>query len=271
MKGREMSKELVQQQFGANAAAYLTSTVHAKGASLARLVELVGPKEGWIALDVATGAGHTAAVFAPHVAKVIASDLTPQMLEQVRKLATEKNLGNMETAIADAEALPFPDASFDLVTCRIAPHHFPNIETFLREVRRVLKPGGTFALVDNVSPDAETTPGFSASELRDAGVAYNAFEKLRDPSHGRALDTAEWLSLMSKAGLVLVHREHAPKGMDFQSWVKTMNVPTDTVPRLAAMLDDASPALKAFLKPTNEDGKRGFTLDELIAIARRPV
>jgi hypothetical protein len=75
---------------------------------------------------------------------------------------------------------------------------------------------------------------------------------------------------MAKAGLEIVHREHAPKGMDFQSWVKTMNVPAETVPRLAAVLDDASPALKAFLKPTNDSGKRGFTLDELIAIARRP-
>jgi ubiquinone/menaquinone biosynthesis C-methylase UbiE len=265
-----MSKELVQQQFGANAAAYLTSTVHAKGASLARLVDLVAPKKDWIALDVATGAGHTAAVFAPHVAKVIASDLTPEMLEQVKKLAAEKGLSNMETAIADAEALPFPDASFDLVTCRIAPHHFPSIGKFLAEVRRVLKPGGTFALVDNVSPDGETTPGFSDKELKAAGAAYNAFEKLRDPSHGRALDTSEWLALMAKAGLEVTHREHAPKGMDFQSWVKTMNVSAETVPRLAAMLDDASPALKAFMKPTNDAGKRGFTLDELIAIARRP-
>jgi len=265
-----MSKELVQQQFGANAAAYLTSTVHAKGASLARLVELVAPQKDWIALDVATGAGHTAAVFAPHVAKVVASDLTPEMLEQVKKLAAEKGIANMETALADAEALPFPDTSFDLVTCRIAPHHFPSIEKFLTEVHRVLKPGGTFALVDNVSPDAETTPGFSAVDLKEAGAAYNAFEKLRDPSHGRALDTAEWLSLMAKVGLKLVHREHAPKGMDFQSWVKTMNVPAETVPRLAAMLDDAPPALKAFIKPTNDAGKRGFTLDELIAVARRP-
>ena len=264
-----MSKELVQQQFGANAAAYLTSTVHAKGASLARLVELVAPRKDWIALDVATGAGHTAAVFAPHVAKVIASDLTPEMLEQARKLAAEKSLANMETAIADAEALPFRDASFDLVTCRIAPHHFPRIAKFLTEVHRVLKPSGTFALVDNVSPDAETTPGFTADELTAAGAAYNAFEKLRDPSHGRALATAEWLGLMAEAGLDLVHREHAAKGMDFESWVKTMNVPAETVPRLAAMLDDASPALKAFLKPTNDGGKRGFTLDELIAIARR--
>lgn len=265
-----MSKELVQQQFGANAAAYLTSTVHAKGASLARLVELVAPRKDWVALDVATGAGHTAAVFAPHVARVVASDLTPEMLEQVRKLAAEKGLSNMEPALADAEALPFPDQAFDLVTCRIAPHHFPSIEKFLSEVHRVLKPGGTFALVDNVSPDAETTPGFSDAELKAAAAGYNAFEKMRDPSHGRALDTAEWLALMAKVGLELVHREHAPKVMDFQSWVKTMNVPTDTVPHLAAMLDEASPALRAFLKPSNDNGRRGFTLDELIAVARRP-
>lgn len=265
-----MSKELVQQQFGANAANYLTSAVHAKGASLARLVELVQPRKTWIALDVATGAGHTAAVFAPHVAKVVASDLTPEMLEQTERLARERGLANMETAIADAEHMPFADQSFDLVTCRIAPHHFPHVGMFLSEVFRVLKPGGTFALVDNVSPDAETTPGFSVEELAAAGAGYNAFEKLRDPSHGRALATAEWLALMTKVGLELMHREHAPKAMDFQSWVKTMNVPAETVPRLAAMLDEASPALKAFLKPSNDNGKRGFTLDELIAIARRP-
>ena len=80
-------KELVQQQFGANAAAYLTSTVHAKGASLARLVELVKPAKTWVGLDVATGAGHTAAAFAPHVTRMVASDLTPEMLVQVKKLA----------------------------------------------------------------------------------------------------------------------------------------------------------------------------------------
>ena len=206
-----MSKDLVQQQFGANAANYLTSTVHAKGASLARLVELVAPKPDWIALDVATGAGHTGAQFAPHVARVVASDLTPEMLEQVKKLAAEKGLGNIETAIADAEAMPFPDKSFDLVTCRIAPHHFPSVAKFVAESCRVLKPGGTFALVDNVAPDTETTPGFSIGDLDAAGRDYNAFEKLRDPSHGRALATAEWLELIAKAGMKLVHHEHAPR------------------------------------------------------------
>ena len=267
-----MSKSLVQQQFGANAANYLTSSVHAKGASLARLVELVQPGKDWVALDIATGAGHTAAAFAPHVARVVASDLTPEMLVQVRKLATEKGFSNMETAIADAESLPFPDASFDLVTCRIAPHHFPDVAMFLAESFRVLKPGGIFALVDNVSPDPETTPGYSKSELRDAAIAYNAFEKIRDPSHGRALATAEWLELIAETGFKLKHHEHAPKAMDFASWVKTMQVPAETVPRLQAMLDDASPALKAFLKPGPYEvngGRLGFTLDELIAVAAK--
>ena len=265
-----MSKDLVQQQFGANAANYLTSSVHATGASLARLVELVQPEASWWALDIATGAGHTAAAFAPHVARAIASDLTPEMLEQAKLLAAAKGLANLETAIADAEELPFQDHMFDLVTCRIAPHHFPSIPAYLGEAFRVLKPGGTFALVDNVSPDADTTPGFSKDELRDAAVMYNAFEKNRDPSHGRALSTSEWLELIEDAGLSLVHHEHAAKAMDFATWVKNMSVPPDTVARLRTMLEDAPPALKAFLKPSEADGKLGFMLDELIVVARRP-
>lgn len=263
-------KTLVQQQFGANAAAYATSAVHAKGASLARLVELVQPKSNWAALDIATGAGHTAAAFAPHVGEVIASDLTPQMLDEAAKLATAKGYANMTTAAADAERLPFPDGRFDLVTCRIAPHHFPDIPAFLRESRRVLKPGGTFALVDNVAPDATTTPGHSAADLAAADAAYNGFEKKRDPSHGRALTTSEWIKAIGEAGLELVHTEHAPKAMDFATWCKTMRVPPATVTELRAVLTNASGALAAFLKPTVGGDKIGFTLDELIAIARKP-
>src|SRR5262245_40916879 len=116
-----MTKSLVQQQFGAHAAAYATSAVHAKGASLGRLIELVKPQRHWRALDVATGAGHTAAAFAPHVAHVIAGDITAEMLEEAKKLAAARGLANMEAAVADAEALPFEDGRFDLVASRIAP------------------------------------------------------------------------------------------------------------------------------------------------------
>lgn len=271
-KGNDMAddvKSLVQAQFGANAAKYSTSAVHAKGASLQRLVDLVQPKSTWSALDVATGAGHTALAFAPHVSTVVASDLTPQMLVEAAKLAADRKLTNFTTAAADAEKLPFADASFDLITCRIAPHHFPDIPEFVREVRRALKPGGTFALVDNVTPDAETTPGFSAQELTDAGTAYNLFEKIRDPSHGRAWSTAEWRDVVSASGMKIRHVEHCPKAMDFDNWCKTMSVDAATVPKLAKMLDDASPALRAFVTPTNSDGKRGFVLTELILIATK--
>jgi ubiquinone/menaquinone biosynthesis C-methylase UbiE len=264
-----MTKTLVQQQFGAHAAAYATSAVHAKGASLGRLVELVAPQPHWQALDVATGAGHTAAAFAPHVASVIASDITPEMLEEARKLAAARGLGNMEATVADAEALPFEAARFDLVTCRIAPHHFPDVPQFVREVQRVLKPGGTFALVDNISPDAISTPGFPETDLADAAAAYNAFEKLRDPSHGRCLGLAEWNDVVAAAGLQVGHREILPKAMEFAPWAARMDADAATVARLRAMLEEATPALKAFLKPRLEDGALRFNLDEAILIARK--
>ncbi|MBO0741618.1 MAG: class I SAM-dependent methyltransferase [Hyphomicrobiaceae bacterium] len=265
-----MNKSLVQQQFGAHAAAYVASTVHAKGASLSRLVELVAPQPTWAALDVATGAGHTAAVFAPHVAHVIASDLTSEMLEQAAKLAKSKGIANMETARADAEALPFADGQFDLVTCRIAPHHFPDIAAFAAGVWRVLKAGGTFALVDNIAPDDLSTPGFSAAELREAALTYNAFEKIRDPSHARCLGMAEWMGVLSDRGFVVEHTERLPKDMEFLPWVERMGTDAETVERLRSMLVEGTPALKAFLKPRREQERLWFTLDEAILIARKP-
>jgi ubiquinone/menaquinone biosynthesis C-methylase UbiE len=265
-----MTKSLVQQQFGAHAAAYVTSAVHAKGASLGRLVELVRPESHWQALDIATGAGHTAAAFAPHVARVIASDITDEMLDEANKLAAGKGLANMETAVADAEALPFENAQFDLVTCRIAAHHFPDVARFVGEVRRVMKPGGTFALVDNISPDTLSTPGFSEAELADAAAAYNAFEKLRDPSHGRCLGLAEWTELVAAAGLEVQHREILPKAMEFTPWVARMEVDAATTQRLRSMLEGGTPALEAFLKPHLDDGALWFNLDEAILIARKP-
>jgi ubiquinone/menaquinone biosynthesis C-methylase UbiE len=266
-----MNKSLVQQQFGANAANYVGSHVHAKGASLAGLVKAVNPDASWTGVDIATGAGHTAIAFAPHVSHMLATDLTEEMLEQVRKLVKEKGLGNVDTAHADAEAMPFSDASFDLVTCRIAPHHFPDIPKFVAETFRVLKPGGTFALVDNVSPDAKTTPGFGADELVEAADTYNTFEKIRDPSHGRAWTPGEWRQCIEAAGFEITHEEMLDKAMGFKAWCTNMSVPAETVPQLADMLRNASPAFAAYIRPRFDgDEAEGFTIIELLAVARKP-
>ncbi|WP_244500261.1 class I SAM-dependent methyltransferase [Methyloceanibacter superfactus] len=134
---------LVQKKFGEAAADYAASAVHATGPSLARLVELIETKPTWRVLDIATGAGHTALAFAPQVAKVTASDITPEMLQQARKLAKERGLNNVVAAQAQAGDLPFPDTSYHLVTCRLAAHHFPDPQSFVREARACSSPAAS--------------------------------------------------------------------------------------------------------------------------------
>ncbi len=248
---------LVQKKFGEAAADYAASAVHATGPSLARLTELIETKPTWRHLDIATGAGHTALAFAARVAKVTASDITPEMLQQTRKLAKERGLGNVVTAQAPADDLPFPDTSYHLVTCRLAAHHFPDPESFVREAARVLIPGGTFALVDNVSPSGD-----------DLSARYNAFEKLRDPSHGRCLALAEWCELIGDAGLTLVSSEVMDQDIPFGPWVERMRCTTATVSRLKEML--ASEPLREFLRPHETEDGYTFTLREAIVLARKP-
>ena len=253
-----MSKELVQKQFGAHAAAYATSRVHAQGASLKRLIELIQPQATWRVLDVATAAGHTAYAFAPHVAHVTATDITPQMMPVAAKLAQERGITNVTLETADAEDLPYADNTFDLVTCRIAPHHFPHIDQFVREATRVLRAGGILAVVDNVVPNDD-----SASEY------INAFEKLRDPSHGRALSVDEWLAHFRAAGLIVLHHEVAPKNMDFTPWAERMGASPTTIGELRRQLLEAPAAAAAFFQIYYTAQDLFFNMDEAIILGRK--
>ncbi len=253
------AKDQVKQQFGAHAAAYATSRVHAQGASLKRLVELIQPQPTWRTLDVATAAGHTAFAFAPHVAHVTATDLTPEMIEVATKVAAEKGIANVTIELADAEALPYADGTFDLVTCRIAPHHFPHIEQFVAEATRVLRPGGVLAVVDNVVP------------ADDAAAAYvNAFEKLRDPSHGRTLSVDEWLLTFADAGLAVTAHEVAPKSMEFTPWAERMGATSETIAELRRLLHEAPEAAAAYFRIDETEQDLFFYLDEAIIIGHKP-
>ncbi len=260
-----MSKKLVQEQFGANAAAYVVSPTHAQGASLARLVELVAPRPAWRVLDVATAAGHTALAFAPHVAAVVGLDLTPQMLPLARQLAAERGAANVSFAVGDVDDLPFVDGAFDVVTCRIAPHHFAGIGRFLDEAARVLRPGGVVAVVDNVVPGSRLR-GRRADRQRQAGDYVNAFEKLRDPSHVRCLSLEEWLDALTAAGLSLEAQETLDKRLTFETWA-ARHTPEMQL-RLRAMLLQAPAEARDFLDP-RVDGQTTFRLREGLFVARR--
>lgn len=264
-----MSKTLVQSQFSRSAEGYAVSPVHAKGRSLDRVVEMAKPQSDWHVLDIATGAGHTALAFAPHVDQVISSDLTPRMLEVAADLAKERGIENVSFQEADAEALPFEDGSFDCVTSRIAPHHFPNIDGFISESARVLKPGGVFALVDNVAPDRHTTPGFEEDELLEAAAFYNEFEKIRDPSHARALPLGEWLGRIDQAGFTVRHYEILLKPMAFEPWAERLHAGKEAKEQLLEMARTPPPAAAAFLKPEDREGELWLYWAEGLIIAEK--
>jgi ubiquinone/menaquinone biosynthesis C-methylase UbiE len=250
-----MSKTLVQEQFGKTAASYLTSAPHALGKSLERLVALTSPQKSWRILDVATGGGHVAYTFAPHVARVWATDITDEMLSMVGGEAKKRGLTNVRTAYAKAEALPFEDDSFDLVTCRIAPHHFDSIANFLDQVHRVLTPKGIFAVVDNVVP------------VGSVGDYVNAFERFRDPSHLRAWTMEEWRDALKSHHFAIEHEEQIYKSMEFKSWAGRHDATMQAL--LRSMLAQVTPDVKAFLTPQNADGDATFRLCEGLFIAKR--
>lgn len=261
-RDNEAQLERVRQQFGATAAGYAVSQGHAKGDELARVAELAGgvPIGDRRALDIATGAGHTAFALAPFVAEVIASDATPQMLLQTQAGAISRGLANVETALADAHDLPFPDASFDIVTCRIAPHHFSALPLAVREMARVTKPGGMVLVVDSVVP-----------EDPDLDAFLNHVEVLRDPSHVRSRTETEWRQLFEDNHLTLIAAERYPHTHDYADWVARAMVPAEEQPALEAAFLAASDAAVEQYQIQRADNHIISYTDEKLLIAGRKI
>src|SRR5579863_10508813 len=143
----------VRSMFGPVAAKYAASSVHGDLGELDRLVRMVGPHAADRVLAVATGTGNTAFAFAPHVAEVVAYDVTPAMLEQVEIGAKKRGLTNVRVQLGDACAIPEPEVLYDIVVVRLAPHHFWNVEGFVSSAARALRSGGKLLVSDTATPD----------------------------------------------------------------------------------------------------------------------
>jgi ubiquinone/menaquinone biosynthesis C-methylase UbiE len=223
--------ELTGRQFGPVARNYLSSPVHASGADLERLTELSIELQVGSALDLGCGAGHAAYALArAGVERVVAFDLSQAMLDVVAREAATRQHDRLETILGVAEALPFADASFDLVVTRYSAHHWLDVERALSEATRVLKPGGRFVAIDVIAP---------ADPLLD--TVLQTLEFLRDGSHVRDYREAEWLAMLGAAHLRAQTWSRWKLPMEFGGWIERSGT---EAPRVAArkVVIDALPS-----------------------------
>lgn len=246
----------VDKQFGEQAGAYLTSTVHASGRDLVRLAErLFGASESKV-LDMGCGAGHASFIAAQHAKEVVAYDLSEKMLAVVETTAAERGYQHLTTHQGYAERLPFADAEFDVVISRYSAHHWHDVGSALREVHRVLKPGGKVIFMDVSAP---------GNPIMD--IWLQTVEALRDTSHVKDYSPGEWLALMTESGLVIQAVSQDRLDLEFSSWIARMRTPEVMVQAIRAYQHSAPDEVQRYyaLQP---DGS--FSADIIFIEAIRP-
>lgn len=245
----DRQKSQVQTQFGATAEAYVKSAGHAGGQDLEQLLLWGRQRGAKRVLDIATGGGHTALGFARFTPTVVATDLTLPMLDAARRFIAEQGLTGVRFISADAEALPFKDESFGVVTCRIAAHHFPELLAPLRQVVRVLRRGGSFLVQDILGHDDAELAAFVLE-----------VEKRRDPSHVRAFRQLEWTAFLRAVGLTVIDEAVMRKARPWDEWTGRMRMsPSDRRALEKFILSAPARCREAFEFQTQGDRIISFT------------
>ena len=247
----------VKRFFAEHAQAYAKSQSHAQGADLEALIRALEPKKSEVALDVATGTGFTATALARLVGHVTGIDVTDEMLVQANRLAREQGCTNIRFELGDALKIGYPNSSFDIVTTRRATHHFEDVPKFLRESKRVLRPGGRLGIVD-MSPPGGTE------------AFFNRIERLRDSSHVGAFTLSAWKSMVSQVGLRVLSSEVLGEPVSFERWLYPVATGGREEEAIRRAWDSASAKVKRLLEARFEKGTvKGWTKSRIILVAAK--
>jgi ubiquinone/menaquinone biosynthesis C-methylase UbiE len=210
-------------------------------------------------LDVATGGGHTGVHLAGLGHDVVLADLAAPMLERARELAHARGL-NIELRQHAAEELPYEDGAFDLVTCRVAAHHFTSAARFIAESARVLRPGGYLLLIDGSIPDNEPV----------AEEWLHRVEIARDPSHHRLLSPGVWSELCRENQLAVEFAQLQPmKQPDLEWYFETANTSEQNRAIVRGLVANVPARARELFQLGEEDGKIVWWWPRLTLIARR--
>jgi ubiquinone/menaquinone biosynthesis C-methylase UbiE len=192
-----------------------------------------------VALDVACGAAHVSEMAAPHVRQMVGIDLTTTLLELGSARLREGSVTNVLLQEANSEALPFVDASFDLVFCRAALHHIGDPQRAVAEMVRTCRPGGRVVISDLIAPSAD---------LRDA---FDHVHRLIDPSHARAF-LEEELGGVFPETVTLSYGETTTARLPIDIALTEQSERDTVLSTLRAELEGGAPT---GFEPAEEDGK----------------
>lgn len=146
--------------------------------------------------------------FARRVQWIVGLDFTPAILARARRSANADGIHNLFVTLADAQALPLPTGSLDVAVTSYSLHHIPEPRNVIREMARVLAPGGRAGVLDMIVPEEP-----AAAALR------NRIEIARDPSHARALPKSELEEIFAAAGLRVTASEIDSHPRSFDHWL----------------------------------------------------
>jgi ubiquinone/menaquinone biosynthesis C-methylase UbiE len=237
----------IQKQFTRTADVYARMRQTTDERSLDALVAICEPSASARALDVACGPGFLTMALGRRCAEATGFDATDAFLALARDEAERRGQANVRFRQGNAEALPFEEACFDLVTCRAAFHHFARPGRVLAEMARVARPGGRILVADLLG-----------SEKPEQAELHDRIERLCDPTHERALPPSELQRLFSEAGLATLRDIRSSLAYDLEEWI-AHGAPGDAERRqIVALMESCLDGDRAGLDVRREDGRLRF-------------